>query len=388
VRALGVAVVAAQAVVLLGPPLLSQDVFGYLSFARLGALHGLNPYTHIPAQAANDPTFGLIGWPLQHSPYGPLFTLASYATAPLGLAGGLWAFKAVAVLASLGTVWLTARATERAGGSAATATALLGLNPVWLVLAVGGAHNDMLLMLALALALLWSAGAHARPGAAALSLAAGVGVKLTAGLVLPFLVLGERGWRERWRIARAALLGLVAVAAIGVIGFGPHVLGFLGAIGEQQEMVATHSIPAETARLFGVTSASTAEMLPSWWRYMWIGLFAAVVLLALWRTARGANWRVAAGWSTLALLLATAWLLPWYAIWVLPLAAVGNDRRLRGAAVLFCAYALLIHLQFASPLLTPRAHRVVPRPAVTRVGKGLEFTGLEVLRHVHLDLHW
>ena len=53
-----------------------------------------------------------------------------------------------------------------------------------------------------------------------------------------------------------------------------------------------------------------------------------MLVLALWRTARGADWRVAAGWSTLALLLSTAWLLPWYAIWPLPLAAVCGDRRL------------------------------------------------------------
>ena len=88
-------VVIAHAILLLGPPLISQDVFGYLAFARMGALHGLDPYTHFPAEAASDPVFGFIGWPFQHSPYGPLFTLASYAVAPLGLAGGLWALKAL-----------------------------------------------------------------------------------------------------------------------------------------------------------------------------------------------------------------------------------------------------------------------------------------------------
>ena len=50
-RALAVTIVAAHLVLLLGPPLISQDVFGYLDFARLGALHGLDPYTHVAAQA-------------------------------------------------------------------------------------------------------------------------------------------------------------------------------------------------------------------------------------------------------------------------------------------------------------------------------------------------
>ena len=70
----------AHVILMLGPPLISQDVFGYLAFARMGALHGLDPYTQIPAEAALDPVFGFIGWPFLHSPYGPLFT--SPATRP------------------------------------------------------------------------------------------------------------------------------------------------------------------------------------------------------------------------------------------------------------------------------------------------------------------
>ena len=141
------AILAAYAILLLGPPLISQDVFGYLSFARLGALHGLDPYTHVAAEAPTDPVFRFVGWPFLHSPYGPLFTLASYATAPLGLAGGLWAFKAVAVASSLGAVALVARAARRLGHSPLWAAAFVGLNPVLLELAIGGAHNDTLILL-------------------------------------------------------------------------------------------------------------------------------------------------------------------------------------------------------------------------------------------------
>ena len=67
-KALLAAIIAADAILLLGPPLLSQDVFGYLAFARLGALHGLDPYTHFAAEAPTDPAFRFIGWPFQHSP--------------------------------------------------------------------------------------------------------------------------------------------------------------------------------------------------------------------------------------------------------------------------------------------------------------------------------
>ena len=384
-RSIAVTIVVANLILLLGPPLISQDVFGYLAFARLGVVHGMDPYTHVFFEASTDPIYPFIGWPYQNSPYGPLFTLASYAVAPLGLGGGLWALKTVAVAGSLLAVWLTARAAGALGRSRRYAAVFLGLNPVMLELAVGGDHNDTIVLAFLAGALLLTAGATvaagsgapadvgagtdagekagARPGpryrAGALTLAAGMGIKVTAGIVLPFLVIGaggeESSWRERARVGAAAVAGLALVAVVGLIGFGSHALGFINAVGEQQQLVAVHSIPAETARLIGLAGT------PSWWRHCYVGAFAVVLIYALWRTARGtADWRVAAGWATLALLVSTAWLLPWYAVWPLPLAAVCGDRRLRAGTLIVCAYALLIHLPLADPLLSGPAVQSAP----------------------------
>jgi Glycosyltransferase family 87 len=383
-RALAMAIGAAYAILLLGPPLISQDVFGYLSFARLGALHGFDPYTHVAAEAPTDPVFGFVGWPFLHSPYGPLFTLASYATAPLGLAGGLWALKAVAVASSLGATALIARAAGRLGHSRCWAAAFVGLNPVLLELAVGGAHNDTLILLLLAVALALTAGLSPRFRAAAIAVVASVGIKVTGGLVLPFLVLAPPRARQRLEMAGIAGLSLAVLAAVGLIGFGAHALGFLSAVGEQQQMVSTHSVPAETARLVGLSGT------PTWWRHLFVGVFVAVLAVALWRTARGADWRVAAGWTTLALLFSSAWLLPWYVIWVLPLAAVGSDRRLRAATLIFCAYAVLIHLPLADPLLNPKPLRQPPRGHAIILGSrdGVDLTGLKIPGHAALDLRW
>jgi hypothetical protein len=339
------AIVAAHLLLLLGPPLLSQDVFGYISYARMGVLHGLDPYTHVPVEAPADPTFAYIGWPFQHSPYGPLFTLASYAIVPLGFAADLWAFKLLAVLCSLGAVALVAKAAAREGRSPQAAAAFLGLNPVLLVFAVGGAHNDMVTGLLLAAALALTAGSSPRLRAAAWPLAAAVGCKVSAGLLLPFLVLAPRTAVQRLRVLLNAAGGLVAIVAIGAIGFGLNLTGFIVPIAEEQQQIAIHSIPAETARLLSLGGT------PAWWRYMFLAAFICVVLVCLWRTARGFDWRVAAGWSTLALVISTAWLLPWYAVWALPLAAVSPDRKLRAAVLVFCAYAVAIRLPVAEPLL-------------------------------------
>jgi alpha-1,6-mannosyltransferase len=341
-RTIAVGVVAANLALILGPPLISQDAFGYLAFGRLGALHGLDPYTHVAAEAPTDAIFPFIGWPFQHSPYGPLFTLASYAVAPLGLAGGLWALKLLMLAGALVATALTARAAAHAGRSARSAAVFVGLNPVLLALAVGGVHNDTLLLAALAAALALGASAG---GVAAL--VAGVGVKASAGLVLPFLALAPSSWRARLAVGSRMLGALALLAVVGIVAFGTHAVGFLDALGEQQQLVATHSLPAETARWIGLHG------LPGWWRDLFVAAFVAALALALWRTARGADWRAMAGWATLALLLSTAWLLPWYAVWPLPLAAVADSRRLRLATLLFCAYAVAIHLPLADPLLRP-----------------------------------
>jgi hypothetical protein len=356
-------IVIAHVLLVLGPPLISQDVFGYLGFARLGALHGLDPYTSSVHSVRADPVYPFVGWPYARSPYGPLFTLGTYALVPLGFSASLWALKVIMAAASLGAIALVARAARNLGHSSRGAAAFMGLNPVLLVLAVGGDHNDTLILLLVSVALLWTSGVVPRGSRGAGALVAAVGVKASAGLALPFLMLAPSHARERWRLAFSVAVSLAILAGIGLAGFGTHALGFLNALRDQQQIVAVHSIPAETARLVGLTG------LPSGWRHVFVGLFLAVLVFALWRTARGASWRVAAGWTTLALLLSTAWLLPWYAVWLLPLAAVAGDRRLRAATLVFCAYAVLIHLPLADPLLSPHrvsAHRISARRGTPR----------------------
>lgn len=369
-RAIGATIALAYLALMLGPPLLSQDVFGYLSFARLGALHGLDPYTHVAAEVPSDPSFPYIGWPFQHTPYGPLFTLVSYAVAQLGLAGGLWAFKAIAVLSSLGAVALIGLAAKREGHSGRLAAAFVGLNPVMLEFAVGGAHNDTITLLLVAAALAVSAGAvgtsarraraqgadEPRAGTreanalvrlrrATLPLAIGAGFKITSGLLIPFLVLAPRTARDRLRVLADATGGLIFVLIVGAIGFGAGMAEFVVPLAEEQQQVASNSIPAEIGRLVGLSNT------PTWWRWLFLAGFVCVLIAALLRTAKGTDWRVAAGWSTVALVISTAWLLPWYAIWALPLAAASGDRRLRIAVLVFCLYALAMRLPLTEPLL-------------------------------------
>src|SRR5205807_10052790 len=62
-----------------------------------------------------------------------------------------------------------------------------------------------------------------------------------------------------------------------------------------------------------------------------------VVVYLLRRTWRGADWMDMAGWAVLALLLSLSWVVPWYVMLLLPLAALSRDRRLRRATLAITA---------------------------------------------------
>jgi uncharacterized membrane protein len=323
------AIVLLHVLFLLAPPLLSADVFGYIDWARLGATHGLDPYSHGSLDAVADPVFQFMRWRTHMpSPYGPLFTLATYPLAPLSVAASFWVLKLASAAASLATVWLTWDCARRLRIAPLPAAMFVGLNPLVVVWAVGGAHNDLIAVAAtmagVRLALI------GRERASGAVMVAGAAVKLSAGAALPFLIAGARRRRD-------ALTGVLAAAAaavaVTVAAFGPHALtGMAQAQRDQQDLVATSSLPNQVGRLLGHGGLTPAI------RAVALALFAAAVVALLVRTWRGMHWVTAAGWATLAMLATSAWLMPWYLTWLLPLAALGRDRRLTAATLAMCVF--------------------------------------------------
>ena len=104
-------------------------------------------------------------------------------------------------------------------------------------------------------------------------------------------------------------------------------------LGGTQDKVSRYSIPATLARGLGVDVDPV--------RSVAVVLFALAFAWLLWRAWRGMDWVRAAGWATLALLLATAYLTPWYVIWALPLAVVARDRALLALTLGLAAFQLV-----------------------------------------------
>ena len=339
-RAVLWAIVGLHVLFLLAPPLLSQDVFSYIAYARLGVKHSLNPYTHSPLDIPGDSVFGYAGSKDAVSVYGPLFTLLTYSLAPLGLAGALWTLKALAAACSLGIVGLVWKGARLLGREPRVAAAFVGLNPLVLVHVVGGAHNEALVVLVTVLGVVvWVAGRRSQVAGTALA-AVGAGIKASAGLVVPFLVVGSR---ERWRRSLvAAVLVLAGLAVLGLAVFGTHALDALSFLNSNQARSSRWSFPYKTAQLLGLVLPGGRLDYRTAARVLWGVAFGCIFLWLLWRTWRGEDPVRAAGWATFAILVASAWLVPWYVLWLLPLAALAGDRRLMAAGVALSAWMLVI----------------------------------------------
>jgi alpha-1,6-mannosyltransferase len=321
----------------LAPPLLSLDVFSYIAYARLGVEHDLNPYTHEPLDITGDAVFPFAGSIDASSVYGPLFTLLTYPLAPLPVAATFWLLKALAALCSLGVVALVWVGAERRGRDPLPAAVFVGLNPLVLVHVVGGAHNEALVILLTMAGVVMFVATREVAGTAVAAVAAGV--KASAALVVPFLVAGAR--RRTEAVMGAAAVG-VGIALVALIGFGGDALDALGLLNSNQDRSSRWSFPYKTSQLLAAVLPGERSDYQDVVRALYAVAFAAICAWLLLRTWRGSDPIRMAAWATLAILVASAWLVPWYALWLLPLAALTDDRRLWVASVALCAWMLPI----------------------------------------------
>lgn len=344
--------VALQLIVFAGPILISTDVFSYIAYARMGVVHGINPYLHGPTSISADPIYRYVGkdWIKVATAYGPLYTLLSYPLALLGVVGALWGMKLEALLASAGTLVLTWRCARMRGIDPRFALIVVGVNPLWVIYGLGGAHNDLIMTLFLmgAVALVFAGenapasegGGSRREMYAGAAVVGATLIKATGIVLLPFILLSRR--------KLAPLIGAVVAAAVcalvAYVVFGIHGVDIVSALNRDAAFVGTDSFPTEIAHLLGKPGVFPIDH---------DLLKAALVLIVahlMWRTWRGYDWVSASAWTLLAIAVTSTWLLAWYTLWSLPLAAVSRDRR-----VLYATFAVqgLFILHQIAPLFAP-----------------------------------
>jgi hypothetical protein len=351
------AIVAVHAVFLLAPPLALTDVFNYINYGRMEVVHHLNPYTTIPiSEPHNDPSFILSNWHQLLSPYGPLFTLLTFAVVPLGVAASFWALKAILALASLATILLVWKCARLLGRDARRAVVLVGLNPIVLVWGLGGDHNDFLMLLCIMLGFYLLL--HARSGAASveeegerrpglrglllpLSLAeVGAGaafvlataLKASGGVLLPVVLAGlVHAPRRLIQVLAGMIAAATLVAVVSLLAFGLHIPD----LSTQSRLVTSESVP----NLIGLAVGAGGESVGVH-KLMSLALILSV-LACCWLAWRRRETISASGWAGVALIVTLSWVLPWYVLWILPLAALSSSRRLRATALALGVYLIV-----------------------------------------------
>jgi hypothetical protein len=333
-RTIAIAVVALHLILLLSPPLQLTDLFNYLGYARLGGLHHLNPYSHVIKQELFDPVYRFTSWHSLRSPYGPLFTALTYPLAFLPLPIAYWILKVVTVLLSLsfvGLVWYCAR---RLGRDPRFAVVFVAMNPIFLIYAVAGFHNDFFMLAPSigAIALLLAR----RDRAAGAVLMIAIAVKFTAVLLLPFLLIAAHTRPRRIRVIVGAAIAAIPLAALSISLFGFTIPN----LSQQSSLLTDFSIPNLVGLLLGVGGGTPVLLKVA---------TVLVVLAVAHQVYRRRDWLSGAGWSTFALIASLAWLVPWYIVWLLPLAALGTSIRLRQTAVALTVFLVIAFIP-ATPL--------------------------------------
>ena len=333
-RAIWVFVIAAAVVLVLCPPLQYTDLFNYLGYAHLGALHHLNPYTHVIGAEQFDPVSRFSTWANWRSPYGTLFSALTYPLALMPLPVAYWVLKIVTVVLSVCFIWLVYKCALLLGRDPRLPVLLVAANPIYLLYAVAEFHNDffMLVPSMAAIALLLAR----RYRWAGVAIAIAIAIKYTMVLLVPFLMLAA--WRQKG--LRRLLAGGIATG-IPLIALSLALFGFsFPNVHDQSRLVTDLSIPNLIGWVIGAGGAAP-----------WLvnAMNVVIVGVVVYQLLKRREWLSGAGWATVALLASLGWLMPWYIIWLLPLAAIATDARLRVVAL---GATLLVTLSFM-PVVLP-----------------------------------
>ena len=323
---LGLALLAAvawRAALVAAPPLLSNDVNRYVWEGRV-QLHGGNPYAwrdrpDAPRWTAlRDEVWHGLNHRDYPAVYPPLFQLACRGV--VGLHDSVTAMKAFLAGCELLALWPLA-AVLRRRGLPRERLLVLAWSPLALVEVAGSGHNEAFALPFLAAAL---AGLETgRPLASAVAAALGFQAKFLPGLV-------AAAWGRRYRPGHVLLAALVALGVALPYYEGARRTFFLSL-----------SKYAEFWRFNETLFAALAALLGDHGRAVRAGAGLAVLLALVlaWRRAEPA----AAGTAVVAAaLLLGPNVLPWYALWLLPLLVVRDEP----AALLYTGTAALAYLVY------------------------------------------
>ncbi len=222
-HALVIISVASIALGIFWPASLSWDTYGYVGFARMKVLYGLNPYMHSIdfLHSLHDPV-AYFQKNCAPSPYGPVWTMVSILVVWfLHSVDLFWQIVGVKLIESIALVAaaLAGRsiANRVSPGKGDLAMLAIGLNPLLLIEGPGNGHNDML-MIAL---LIVGAALFLRKRfmLAAIFLGLSIGIKLVTIAALPLMLIAL--------VRRKDLPNrILVISTVVMLALAPTLLGY------------------------------------------------------------------------------------------------------------------------------------------------------------------
>lgn len=300
----------------LGPPLLSNDVYTYVTQGLMQRA-GFDVYTHGPSVLGNVPAVAAVNpaWRTVGSPYGPLASVVEHLTASVSGGDPLGALIVFRGLAVVSAVAIGILAADLAGDRRVQALTLTVLNPLLLLQIVSAAHFEGL-MCALLLGALLAAEQRRWALAVVLGCMASA-VKAPALVVVAALIVVHVAGMPRAMAVRAAardvLLAIAASAALTLLT--PNGLGWIPNL----DTPALGHTPFAPASLIGdlyspIVRSASFDDLATGGRLT--ALIAAGCICAyLVATAARRELNRTVGYSLIAIGLLGPVLYPWYLLW-------------------------------------------------------------------------
>jgi alpha-1,6-mannosyltransferase len=349
------------------PSLPSDDLFSYILYGRISAVHHANPLVVLPSDFPHDPFLQMVYWRDVRSVYGPVWLALSGGLALLAEAlGGSLAvyaalFKLLGVAAHLLNAWLIWLILGRLAPKARLlGTLFYAWSPLCLLEFGASAHNDALMLTFLLLGVYClTRGTTAWDAAAMIAFGLSIATKYVPLALIPLyfalVIWTARGRDASWRKTlgtvawRGALLAGTILLALAPYWAGPQTINALLFSPPAQQLdnslLESLSWPLRwLAEGVGLTHAAAKSLVETLLKVTALLVFLA---LYLWEFRRARTLPgMLAGWGWILLwyaLVASGWFWPWYVTWAVGVVALCAWGRLSVATLLLAGGALTLY---------------------------------------------
>ncbi len=328
-------------------PVDAADVYDNIIRGRMSAVYGLNPLHGAPSQVRFDPFYGFAAWHDVPSAYGPVWEILAAWTSRLAANdhnSNVLAFKWLSILGyGITAIFIGLTLHVTAPNRALLGVYLFTWNPLVVYMTSAGGHNDLVMTACMLISIYclvrrWY-------GASTLGALVGMLVKFMPIVMVPIIAfVALRDLRGAARVRFLMVSGITGAIVI-FASYAPYWTGFSTLDFARRGSMFTSSAATLARQALStifdgklpdsgstpITNAIIGRTV-----LLWFGLFFLSQIVSLYGKRDPVQpVRVLTAAMLFYLLVAAIWFQSWYVLWVVPLAALLTNDRLRRLTLLF-----------------------------------------------------